>query len=157
MNTPLIVLLVINYWYSIHFTYFYCSYTKNGMKYLGTSTKSLIESAVSLTSTKDLQEILVIENITYPLNSKPKLHNIERTPRCLGSSMITTNMQIFRLEQKNGVCRANFDFRAQIIVLLRHIYPFRGSKSELAVEKSTTPVLVWLKREIMTMMNIMYG
>ena len=70
MNVPLIVLLVINYWYSIHFTYLYLSYTKNIMKYLGTSSKTFIEGAVSLTSTKDLQDILVRENITYPLNSK---------------------------------------------------------------------------------------
>ena len=71
MNIPLIVLLVINYWYLIHFTYLYCSYTKNRIKYLGTSSKSLIEGTVGLTSTKDLLDILVRQNITYPLNSQP--------------------------------------------------------------------------------------
>ena len=65
MNIPLILLLVINHWYSIHFTYFYWSYTKNRLEYLGTSSKSLIEGAVSFTSTKYLQEILARENITY--------------------------------------------------------------------------------------------
>ena len=92
MNIPLIVLLVINDWYSINFTYFYCSYTKNIMKYVGTSSKSLIEGAVSLTSPKDLLDILVKENITYLLNSQPKFHNIQRMPRCLGSSIITNNI-----------------------------------------------------------------
>ena len=38
----------------------------------------------------------------------------------------------------------------------RQMYPLRGSKSELAVDKTTTPVLLWLKGEIITMMNIMY-
>ena len=109
MNIPLIVLLIINYWYSIHFTYFCCSYTKNIMKYLSTSSRSLIEGNVSLTSTKDQQEILMRENIIYPLNSQPKFHNIQRGARCLGSSIITTNRQIFRLKQKNGLCQANFD------------------------------------------------
>ena len=58
MNIPLIVLLVINNWYLIHFTYFYSPYTKNIIKYLGTSSKNLIEGAVGLTSTKDLLDIL---------------------------------------------------------------------------------------------------
>ena len=101
MNTPLIVLLVLNYWYSIHFTYFYCSYKNNRIKYLGTSSKNLIKGAVSLTSTKDLQEILLRENITYLLNTQPKFHNIQRSSRCLGSSIITTNRQTLRLWQKN--------------------------------------------------------
>ena len=48
------ILQGINYWYSIHFSYVYCSYTKNIMKYLGISSKILIGGAVSLTSTKDM-------------------------------------------------------------------------------------------------------
>ena len=92
MYIPLIVLLVINDWYSIHFNYFCCSYTKNRIKYLSTSSKKLIEGAVGLTSTKDLLDILVRQNITYPLNSQPKFHNIQRMPICLGSSIITTNV-----------------------------------------------------------------
>ena len=31
----------------------------------------------------------------------------------------------------------------------------RGRNLELSVEKTKTPVIVWLEREIMTMMNIM--
>ena len=81
MNIPLILLSVINFWYSIHFGSFYCSYTNNKMKYLGTSSKILIEGAVSLTSTKNLQDILVRENITYPVNSQPKYHNIQSGAR----------------------------------------------------------------------------
>ena len=92
MNIPLIVLLVIDYWSSIYFTYFYCSYTKNKIKYLGTSSKKLIEGAVGLTSRKDLLDILVRQNITYPLNYQPKFHNIQRMPICLGGSIITTNV-----------------------------------------------------------------
>ena len=64
MNIPLIVLLVINYWYLIHFTYLLWSYTKNRMEYLGTSSRSLIEGAVILTSKKDLQDIIVRENLS---------------------------------------------------------------------------------------------
>ena len=92
MNIHIIVLLVINDWYPIHFTYFYCSYTKNRIKYLGTSSKSLIEGTVGLTSTKDLLDSLVRQNVTYPVNSQPKFHNIQRMPRCLGSSIITTDV-----------------------------------------------------------------
>ena len=62
------------------------------MKYMGTSSKSLIEGAVSLTSTKDLQDILVRQNITYPLNSQPKFHNIQRGAIFLDSSIITTDI-----------------------------------------------------------------
>ena len=69
MNIPIIVLLVINYWYLIHFTYFYCSYTNNIIEYLCTSSNSLIEGTVVVTSTKDLLDILVRKNITYPTNS----------------------------------------------------------------------------------------
>ena len=69
MNIPIIVLLVIICWYYINFTYLYCSYINNIKKYLDTSSKSLIEGAVIWTSTKDLQEIVVGENITYHLNS----------------------------------------------------------------------------------------
>ena len=36
------------------------------------------------------------------------------------------------------------------------IYSLSGSKSELPVEKTTTPALVWLEREIMNMLHIMY-
>ena len=109
MNTPLIVLLVLNYWYSIHFTYFYCSYKNNRIKYMGTSSKNLIKGAVSLTSTKDLQEILLRENITYLLNTQPKFHNIQRSSRCLGSSIITTNRQTLRLWQKKCLCWIGLD------------------------------------------------
>ena len=63
MNIPLIVLLVINYCYLNHFTYFYCSCTKNIMIHLGTSSRSFIEGSVRLTSTKDLQDIRVRQNI----------------------------------------------------------------------------------------------
>ena len=59
---------------------------------MGTSYKILIEVSVRLTSTKDLQVILVRENITYLLNSKPKFHNLIRGARFLGSSIITTNI-----------------------------------------------------------------
>ena len=104
MNIPLIVLLVMNYWYSIHFTYLYCSYTKNIMKYLRKSSKSLIEGAFSLTSTKDLQQIPVRGNITYPINYKPRFHNILRDARCLDSSIIIT-----KIGKNNCLCRANFD------------------------------------------------
>ena len=103
MNIPLIVLLLIKYWYSIHFTYFYFSYTKNRIKYLGTSSKSLIEGAISLTSTKDLKDIIVRENITYPLNSQLKLHNIQRVAICFGSNIITTNIGNFSLLGKKNV------------------------------------------------------
>ena len=48
------------------------------MKYLGTSSKSLIEGAVSLTSNMDLLDILVRQNVTNPLNSQPKFYNIQR-------------------------------------------------------------------------------
>ena len=78
MNIPLIVLLAINYWYPIHFTCFYYSYKNNRMKYLGTSSKNFIEGSVSLTSTKEMQDIIERKNATYPLNSKPKIHNIQR-------------------------------------------------------------------------------
>ena len=91
MNIPLIVLLVIIGWYPIHFTYFYGSYTKNRIKYLGTSSKRLIEGPIGLTSTKDLLDLLVRQNITHPLNYQTKFHKIQRMPRCLGSSIITTN------------------------------------------------------------------
>ena len=64
MNLPLILLLVMNYWYIIHFTYFYCSYTNNRMEYMGTSSISLIEGAVSLNFTKGLQDIIVRQNVT---------------------------------------------------------------------------------------------
>ena len=57
MIIPLIVLFVINYGYLNNFTYFYCSYNKNKMKYLGPSSRSLIDGAVSLTFTKDLKDI----------------------------------------------------------------------------------------------------
>ena len=68
---------------------------------MGTSSNSLIDGAVSLTSTKDLQEFFVKENITYPLNSRPKFHNIQRDANCLGSSIITTNIgKIFVLVKK---------------------------------------------------------
>ena len=59
---------------------------------MGTSSKKLIEGALSLTSTDYLQDIIVGENITYPLNSQPKSHNIQRGARCLGCSIITTNI-----------------------------------------------------------------
>ena len=45
---------------------------------MGTSSKTLIEFDVRLTPTKDLPEILVKENITYLLNSQPKLQNIQK-------------------------------------------------------------------------------
>ena len=122
MNIPLIVLLVINYWYSIDFTCLYFSYIKNRMKNIGTSSKSFIEGAVSLTSTKDLQNILVRENNIYPLNYQPKFHNIQRGTRCLGSIIITINIgKYFVLRKKIvsagrfliiwtlGLCRAIFD------------------------------------------------
>ena len=54
MNAPIVVLLLINYWYLIHFTYFYCYYTKNRIKYLGKSSRLLIKGDVRMTSTKDL-------------------------------------------------------------------------------------------------------
>ena len=64
------------------------------MKYLGTSSKILIGGAVILTSTMDMQEILVRENITNPLHYQPEFHNIQRGARFLGSSIITTNIGI---------------------------------------------------------------
>ena len=92
MNNPLIVLLVINYWSSTHFTYFYCSYTNSNIKYLGTSSKNLIWGAFGLTSTEDMLDILVRQNITYALNSQPKFRIIQRMSRYLGSDIITTNV-----------------------------------------------------------------
>ena len=68
---------------------------------MGTSSNSLIDGAVSFTSTKDLQEIFVNENITYTLNSQSKFHNIRRDANCLGSSIITINIgKIFVLVKK---------------------------------------------------------
>ena len=96
MNIPLIVLLVINYWYSINFTCFCCSYKKNRMKYLVTSSKILIEGAVSLTSKKYLQYIIVRQNVTYPLNSQHKFHNIQMDAGCLDGSIITTNISPYK-------------------------------------------------------------
>ena len=46
--------------------------------------------------------------------------------------------------------------KEKIIVILRQIYTLRESKSELAVEKTTSPDIVWLEREILIMMNITY-
>ena len=67
---------------------------------MGTSSKSLIEGAVSLITVKDLQEVLVKENSTYPLNYQPKLYNIQKDANCLGSSIITTNIgKIFVLDR----------------------------------------------------------
>ena len=62
---------------------------------MGTFSKSLIEGAVSLTSRKDLQDIIMRQNITYPLNSQPKFHNIQRDARFLDGSIITTNIDKF--------------------------------------------------------------
>ena len=59
-----IVFLVINYLYLINFTSFHCSYTKNRIKYLVTSSRSFIEGAVSLNFTKNLQDILLRKNVT---------------------------------------------------------------------------------------------
>ena len=47
------------------------------------------------------------QNITYPLNSQPKLHNTQRSARCLGGSIIITNLSS---GGRGGLCRANFDF-----------------------------------------------
>ena len=92
------------------------------MKYVDTSSNFLIEGAVSLTSTEDLQDILVRQNVTYLLNSQPKFHNIERGAIFLDSTIITTNIgKIFVLCEKNvtagqisvlwtlGLCREMFD------------------------------------------------
>ena len=43
----------------------------------------------------------------------------------------------------------------KILVLLRQIYPLQ-IKTELEVNKTTTPVLVLLDREIMIIINIIY-
>ena len=59
---------------------------------MGTSSNILIIGAFRYTSSNDLQEILVKENITYPLNYQPKFHNIQRGADCLGGSIITTNI-----------------------------------------------------------------
>ena len=76
---------------------------------MGTSSNSLIEGAVSLTSTKDLQEIFVKENITYPLNSQPKFNNIQRDTNLFGSIIITINIGKFSSWANNCLCRANSD------------------------------------------------
>ena len=43
-----------------------------------------------------------------------------------------------------------------MLVISRKIYTLIGIKSELSFDKTTTPGLVWIEREIMTMINIMY-
>ena len=112
MNIPLIVLLVIKYGYSIHFTCFYCSYKNNKIKYLGTSSKILIEGSVSLTHTKEMQDILERQNVTYPLNSQFRIHNIQRGAGWLDRNNITTNIGKinFRLRQKYCLSPSTFDF-----------------------------------------------
>ena len=44
----------------------------------------------------------------------------------------------------------------QIIIQLKQIYTLRGIKLELSVDKTKTPALVGLEREIIKMMNIIY-
>ena len=115
MNIPLILLLVINYWSSIHCTYFYCSYTKNKIKYLGTSSKTLIEGDVGLTSTKDLLDILARQNITYPLNSQPKFHNIQRLVPAQDGPFFYTRSHFSALQN----CAVLFSTNFYIIFILK--------------------------------------
>ena len=46
--------------------------------------------------------------------------------------------------------------REKIIILPRQIYPLRESNYDISIDKTTTPVLLWLEREIIKMMNIVY-
>ena len=62
------------------------------MKYLGKSSKKLIEGAVSLTSTKDLLDIFLRKNITYPLNYQLKFNNTQRMLISFAIGIITTNV-----------------------------------------------------------------
>ena len=46
--------------------------------------------------------------------------------------------------------------REKILVLSRQIYTLRGIKLDISIDKTTTQVLVFLEREIMKIINIMY-
>ena len=98
------------------------------MKYLGTSSKNLIVRGCQfdlncLQDGKDLQDILVRENIIYPLHSQPKVHNIQRGAKRLGISIIVTNYGAYHLS--TWTHRAEHHMKAPEILRKRVIVCFR--------------------------------
>ena len=89
-----------------------------------------------------------MENPTRRSEGDRKVNNNSPSGRSEGDCKVNNNSPTDRSEGYRKVKNNSTSDQTEreILVLSRQIYPLRWSKSELSINRTTTPVLVWIER-----------